>query len=88
MDDGELRLPLELLQTLHARKDKENCMHFYDLVFPGEAKICLGSMHFHTPHAALKQKNTYYSPNMQPIIRFFQGLFKFMKHHLLAIFSK
>ncbi len=38
--------------------------------------------------APLKQKNCHNSPNLQPIITFFQGLFKFMKRHLLVIFSK
>ncbi len=44
-------------------------------------------MHFRAPHPALKQKNDHNSPYMPPIISFFQGLFKFMKRHLLNIFS-
>ncbi len=44
--------------------------------------MCLGFMSFR----ALKQKNYHNSPNMQPIITHFQGLFKFMKRHILVIF--
>ncbi len=45
-----------IIQTLHAQNDKENCVDFYNLVFPGEAKMCLGFMSFCAPPAALKQK--------------------------------
>ncbi len=49
----------------------------------------LGCMDFRTPHTALKQKKNYHnSPNMQPIIGYFQGLPQFIKRHLLAIVSK
>ncbi len=40
---------------------------------PGDAKMCLGCMHFCAPHTSLKKKNPNNSPNMQPIIRFFAG---------------
>ncbi len=43
--------------------------------------MCLGSMHFRSPHAALRQKNDHNSPNVLPIIGFFQDLLKFMKRH-------
>ncbi len=48
----------------------------------------LGRMHFRAPHAALKQINFHNYPNMQPIISYFQDLFKSIKRHLLAIFFK
>ncbi len=35
----------------------ENCVDFYNLVFPGEAKMCLGFMRFRAPPAASTQKN-------------------------------
>ncbi len=79
---------LELLQILHAQKDNVNCVGFYNLAFPGEAKMCLGFMSFRAPPAALKQKNYHNSPNMQPIVTFFRVLFKFMKRHLLTVASK
>ncbi len=56
--------------------------------FPGEANMCLGFVSFRAPPAALKHLNYNNSPNMQPIITFFQGLLKFMKRHLLVIISK
>ncbi len=59
---------LELIQTLHAQIDKENSVDFYNLVFPGEVKMCLVFMGFRAPSSALKQKNYHNSPNMQPII--------------------
>ncbi len=65
---GELCYTLELIQTLYAQNDKENCVDFYNSVFPGEAKMCLGFMNFHAPSTALKQKNYHNSLNMQPII--------------------
>ncbi len=37
---------LELIQTLYAQNDKQNCVNFYNSVFPGEAKMCLGFMSF------------------------------------------
>ncbi len=53
----ELCNTLELVQTLHAQYDKENGVDFYNSVFPGEAKMCLGFMSFRAPSEALKQKN-------------------------------
>ncbi len=47
---------------------------FKNPVFPGEAKICLGWMHFRAPPAALKQNNYHNSPNVQPI-QFFFGVY-------------
>ncbi len=79
---------LELIQTLYAQHDKENAVNFYNLVFPGEAKMCFGFMSFRALSAALKQKNYHNSPNMQPIITLFQVLFKFMKSYILTIVSK
>ncbi len=64
---------------MHAQNDKEDCVEFYNTVFPGEAKMRLGFMSFRAPPAALKQKTYHNSPNMQPIITFFQDRFKFMK---------
>ncbi len=66
----------------------ENRVDFYNLVFPGEAKMCLGFMSFRAPSAALKQKNYHNSPNMQPIITEFQVLFKSVKCQLLTIVPK
>ncbi len=43
---------LEFLQNVHAQNDKENCVDFYNSVFPGE-----GFMIFRAPPAAQKQKN-------------------------------
>ncbi len=45
-------------------------------------------MYFRAPDAALKEINCYNSRNRQQIITFFQGVFKFMKRHLLDIYSK
>ncbi len=42
----ELRFTLELIQTLYAQSDKENRVDFYNSVFQGEAKMCLGLMSF------------------------------------------
>ncbi len=64
----ELCYTFEYLQTLHAKNDKENGGDFYNLVFPGEANMCLVFMSFRAPSASLKQKNYHNSPNMQPII--------------------
>ncbi len=64
----ELCYTLELIQTSHAQNDKENCVDFYNSVFPGEAKMCWGFMSFRAPSGALKQKNNHNSPTMQPII--------------------
>ncbi len=50
--------------------------------------MCLVYMQFRAPHAALKRKDHHKSPNMQLIISYFRGLFKFMKRHLLAMLSK
>ncbi len=36
----ELCDALELIQILHAQNDKDNCVDFYNSVFPGEAKMC------------------------------------------------
>ncbi len=41
---------------------------FYNLIFPGEAKMCLGFMSLRATPAALKQKNKHNSTNMQPIM--------------------
>ncbi len=79
---------LELIQALHALNDKENCKDFYNSVYPGEAKMCLGFMSFRAPPASLKQKNSHNPSDMQPVITKFQVLFKFMKRHLLTIVSK
>ncbi len=49
--------PLELIQTLHAKNDRENGVDFDNSIFPGEAKMWLGVMNFCAPPAALKQKN-------------------------------
>ncbi len=61
-------MKLELIETLFAQNDQENCVDFYNLVFPGEAKMCLGFMSFRAPSVALKPKNCHNTPNMQPII--------------------
>ncbi len=84
----ELCYTIELIQTLYGQHDKQNCVDFYNSVFPGETKMCLDFMSFRAPSAALKQKNYHNSPNMQPIIPLFQLLFKFIKRHLLTIVSK
>ncbi len=63
----------------------KNAVDFYNSVFPGEVKMCLGFMSFRALSAALKQKNYHNSPNMSPIITLFQVLFKFIKRHLLTI---
>ncbi len=42
---------------MYAKNDKENGVDFYNAVFPGEVKMCLGFMSFRAPSAALKQKN-------------------------------
>ncbi len=84
----ELCYTLELIETLFAKDDQENCVDFLNLVFPGEAKMCLGFMSFRAPSATLKQRNYHNYPNMQPILTLFQVLFKFMKRHLLTIVSK
>ncbi len=76
------------MQTLCAQKDKENGVDFYNSVFPGEAKMCLGFMSLRAPSGALKQKNYHNSPKTQPIITLFQVLLKFMKRHLLTIVLK
>ncbi len=59
---------LELIQTMYAQNYKENGVDFYNYVFSGEAKVCLGFMSFRAPSAVLKQKNYHNSPNMLPII--------------------
>ncbi len=64
---GIMCYTLELIQTLYGN-DKENGVDFYNSVFPGEVKICLGFMSFRALSAALKQKNYNNSPNMSPII--------------------
>ncbi len=50
--------------------------------------MCLDIMSFRAPSAALKQKNSHNSSDMQAIITKFQVRFKFMKRHLLTIVSK
>ncbi len=40
---------LELIQTVYALNGKENCVDFHNLVFPGEAKMCLDFMSFRAP---------------------------------------
>ncbi len=52
----------------YAQNNKENGVDFYNLVFPGEAKMCFGFMGFRAPSEALKPKNCHNSPNIQPII--------------------
>ncbi len=42
----------------------------------------LGFMTFRATTVALKQKNYHNSPNMQPIVTYYQVLFKFMKPHV------
>ncbi len=79
---------LELIQALHALNDKENCKDLNNLVYPGEAKMCIDFMSFRAPPETLKQKNSHNSSDMQPIITKFQVLFKLMKRHLLTIVSK
>ncbi len=79
---------VELIQILHAQYDKENCGDSYNSVFPGEAKKCLSFVSFRAPSVALNQKSYHNSPNMSRIITSFQVLFKFMKRHLLTMFSK
>ncbi len=59
---------LKLIETLFAQNDKENCVDFYNSVFPGEVKMCLVFMSFRAPSSALKQKNYHNSPNLVPII--------------------
>ncbi len=53
---------LELIQNLHGQSDTENGVDFYNSVFPGEVKMCLGFMSFRALSAALKQKNYQNSP--------------------------
>ncbi len=77
---------LESTQTLHAQNDKENCVDFYNSIFPGEAKMCLGFMSFRAPPVALKRKNWHNSTTMQAVKTYFQGRFKFKKRHILVIF--
>ncbi len=50
--------------------------------------MCLGCMHCRAPHVILKQNNCQNSPNMQPILTFFLGLFKFMKRHLFKTIER
>ncbi len=70
---------------MHAQDDKEKCMNFFlNLIFPGEAKMCLGFMSFRAPPSALKQKK---SPNIQLIITLFQAIFKFIWRHLWVSFQ-
>ncbi len=80
----ELCYTLEFIQTLHTRNDKERCVDFYN----SEAKMCLFFTSFRAPPVALKQKSKHNFKNMLPIVTSFQGLFKFMKRHILVIFSK
>ncbi len=47
-----------------------------------------GFMSFRAPPAVVEQINYHNFQNMQPIVTFFQGLFKFMKRHILVYFSK
>ncbi len=61
---GILCYTLELIQTLYGQNDKEKRVDFYNSVFPGEVKMCLGFMSFRALSAALKQKNYHNSPNM------------------------
>ncbi len=56
-------------------------MDFYNPVFPGKAKVCVGFMSFHASPAALKQKTYHNAPNMQPIITLFQVL-----HYVLRLY--
>ncbi len=58
-------------------QEKQNC------AFAAQG---IGGMHFCAPQAALKQKNYHTSPNMQRILTFFQGPFKFMKRHICPFF--
>ncbi len=81
-------LHLNINTNLNAQNDKHNYVDFYNSVFPGEAKMCIGFMNFRAPSAALKQKNYHNSPHMQPIITLFQALLKIMKRHLLTMVSK
>ncbi len=49
------------------------------------------ALFYHIPHiwnAYVMQKNYHNPPNMQSIITYFQGRFKFMKLHILVIFPK
>ncbi len=46
-----------IIQTFYAQNYKENGADFYNSVFPGEAKMCLGFMSFRGSPAALKHKN-------------------------------
>ncbi len=73
---------------MFAQNDKENGVDFYNSVFPGEVKMCLVFMSFRALSAALKQKNKHNSTNMQPIMTYSQGRIKFIKRHILVIFSK
>ncbi len=50
----------ELMQTLH----DQNCVDFYNSIFPGEAKMCLGFMSFRAPSVALKQENYHANPQI------------------------
>ncbi len=46
---------LRASEILFGLSDKENFVDFFlNLIFAGEPKICLGSMHFSEPQAALK----------------------------------
>ncbi len=56
------------METLYPQNDEENGVDFYNSVFPGEVKMCLGFKSFRAPPAALKQTNYHNSPNMQPIV--------------------
>ncbi len=50
--DTDLCYTLELIQTLYAQHGKENWEDFYNSVFSGEAKMCLGLMSFRAPSPA------------------------------------
>ncbi len=45
----ELCCTLEFIQTLYVQNDKEKVVNFYNLVFPGEAKMGLGFISFRAP---------------------------------------
>ncbi len=57
-------------------------LNLNNLVFPEEAKMCLGFMSFRALPAELKQKTEHNSANIQPIITYFHGRFNFMKRHI------
>ncbi len=58
----ELFCTFEFIQTLYAQNDKEKVVNFYNLVFPGEAKMGLGFISFRAP-SLHKNRTIIITPN-------------------------